>query len=380
MPKKSNNNIRNKNNNQNKNNNKNKNKIVDPLEKKSKRELLEMLQSIKSQQSQLEIEKKKIQIEKDQIEKDKEKIDKEMEILEQLTLSSEEKYKEMMKEMEKMKIYKQVASQSHNEISPEEVQDLEAIGSGAYGNVFRAIWRGKEVAVKRIKPEYVRGEHLEEFKREVLVLSRTRHPNIVLFMGACTQLPNLFLVTEYCHHGSLFQMIRSSQTNLTYQEKIKAAKDIALGMTYLHLTKPKIIIHRDLKSSNVLIDSSGTAKVADFGLSRIKDESLKHTRFRGTPCYMAPEMLKSTHYTEKVDVFSYGILLWELYTQQFPYKGIKNPIQIAFNVGFHDLRPPLSNIKHGQWKKLLEMCWDKDPLKRPSFPQILKILDQFSEN
>ncbi|KAJ6244897.1 hypothetical protein M0813_20988 [Anaeramoeba flamelloides] len=347
-----------------------KNNEIDPelkkLIKQIKKENLNYTKEIK----QISFEKEKLEIEKHMIEEDLYSLNMQTNI----TIGKNHEIYEKMIEMEMMK---QAAKQPHNEIENDEIKDLEKIGSGAFGTVWKSIWRWKKIAVKRIKSEYVQGKHLEEFKREVLVLSRTRHPNIVLFMGASTLPPNIFLVTEYCKEGSLYDCLKNSKFVDTMNEKLKIAKDIAYGMNYLHSTKPKMIIHRDLKPSNILIDNAGSAKVADFGLSRIKEETINLTAFRGTPSYMAPEMLRNENYNEKVDVYSYAIILWQLYTKQFPYLGMKDPIQIALHVSYKNLRPPISLIKHKQWEELIKICWDDDKSIRPSFKQILKILNKF---
>ncbi|KAJ3424129.1 leucine-rich repeat receptor protein kinase ems1 [Anaeramoeba flamelloides] len=344
-------------------------------------------EKIQKEWEQIEQEKEKMNQEKKKIAHFKKKLEiewisfqKQQKILKKRQISQMNQMKILKKQLRSLQIYKQISEESHNEIDPNEIFDLEEIGSGAFGKVYKSMWRRKTVAVKRIKPEYLQGNYLIEFKREIMMLSKTRHPNIVLFMGACTIYPNVFIVTEYCEEGSLYHCLRKKKMIKNINQKIRIAREIALAMNYLHLTKPRIVIHRDLKSTNVLLDKFGTVKIADFGMSRIKDESLKHTGFRGSPCWMAPEVFRNENYSEKIDVYSYGIVLWEIFTKKFPYKGIKNPMQIAFNVGFKNLRPSIEKITDLKWRSLITRCWDKNPSKRPSFQEILIILDTLDEN
>ncbi|KAJ5066257.1 hypothetical protein M0811_03590 [Anaeramoeba ignava] len=295
----------------------------------------------------------------------------------------EEKLKENKEELQQLRmqlhtIENQIGFEdNYNEVDLSEFELKEEIGKGSFGKVFRAIWRGKEVAVKQIFEEYHVGKYLSEFKREALILSRMRHPNIVLFMAASTKPPNVFLVTEYLKEGSLYHSLQKKTFPNSEQIRIKIAKDIALGLNYLHLTKPKPVIHRDLKSLNVLLDQHQNAKVADFGMSKIKEHSLELSKFRGTPCWMAPEIFRCEKYSEKVDIYSYGVVLWELITRKVPYRQVTDPIQLGIQVGFQNLRPDLDQIKDENWKNLILKCWANNPNDRPSSNEIIQILDSF---
>lgn len=145
----------------------------------------------------------------------------------------------------------------------------ERIGQGSYGKVYRADWQGSDVAVKVFLDQDLKVEALEEFKREVAIMRRLRHPNVVLFMGAVTVPPNLSIITEFCPRGSLYRLLHRPNRELDERRRLRMALDVVKGMNYLHRSSPPIV-HRDLKSPNLLVDKNWTVKVCDFGLSRLK--------------------------------------------------------------------------------------------------------------
>lgn len=151
------------------------------------------------------------------------------------------------------------------------------------------------------------------------------------------------------------------------------AIDIARGMNYLHNSIPTVV-HRDLKSSNLLVDKNWTVKVADFGLSRLKLETFLTTKTgKGTPQWMAPEVLRSEPSNEKSDVYSYGVVLWELITQKVPWDTL-NTMQVIGAVGFMDHRLEIPSDADPQWSSMIESCWVSDPQRRPSFRELLERL------
>ena len=198
-----------------------------------------------------------------------------------------------------------------------------------------------------------------------------RHPNIVLFMGSCTKLPRLSIVLEYCKHKSLWNLLHNKKINLSWEERRRIALGIAQGMSYLH-NFPIPVLHRDLKSLNILIDEGLVPKIADFGWTRLK--SKKMTKKIGTFQWMAPEVLTSQDYTEKADVFSFGIILWEIASRKPPYKNISG-ISVATRVVSNNLRPPIDTSFPKEIIGLMTSCWDKNPSNRPSFPEIIQILN-----
>nr|XP_034574400.1 serine/threonine-protein kinase EDR1-like isoform X2 [Setaria viridis] len=156
---------------------------------------------------------------------------------------------------------------SECEILWEDLVIGERIGLGSYGEVYHADWNGTEVAVKKFLDQDFYGDALDEFRCEVRIMRRLRHPNIVLFMGAVTRPPNLSIVSEYLPRGSLHKIIHRCE--IDEKRRIKMALDVARGMNCLHTSVPTIV-HRDLKSPNLLVDDNWTVKVCDFGLSRLK--------------------------------------------------------------------------------------------------------------
>ncbi|KAJ0243982.1 Serine/threonine-protein kinase CTR1 [Hirschfeldia incana] len=251
----------------------------------------------------------------------------------------------------------------------------EKIGAGSFGTVHRAEWHGSDVAVKILMEQDFHAERVNEFLREVAIMKRLRHPNIVLFMGAVTQPPNLSIVTEYLSRGSLFRLLHKSgaREQLDERRRLSMAYDVAKGMNYLHNRNPPIV-HRDLKSPNLLVDKKYTVKVCDFGLSRLKASTfLSSKSAAGTPEWMAPEVLRDEQSNEKSDVYSFGVILWELATLQQPW-GNLNPAQVVAAVGFKNKRLEIPRNLNPQVAAIIEGCWTNEPWKRPSFATIMDLL------
>ena len=244
-----------------------------------------------------------------------------------------------------------------------------------------------------------------------------RHPNICLYMGACVRPPNRAIVTELAANGSVWDALRlplsppyvpaDGTTKGTWPIALylpgqhgappsdvgaprisapippkgtwpwqlvkRVASGAARGMAYLHHGNPPVL-HRDLKSANLLLDDSYTAKVCDFGLSRLKAQTRSMTGNCGTVQWMAPEVLANMSYDEKADVFSYGIILWELLSRQCPYEGM-TAIQCALAVLNRDKRPEIPKWCPPSFHALIKACVKKDPAERPSFSQVILALD-----
>ncbi|KAL5740998.1 hypothetical protein ACOSP7_029870 [Xanthoceras sorbifolium] len=251
----------------------------------------------------------------------------------------------------------------------------ERIGAGSFGTVHRADWHGSDVAVKILMEQDVHAERFKEFLREVAIMKRLRHPNIVLFMGAVTHPPNLSIVTEYLLRGSLYRLLHKpgAREVLDERRRLNMAYDVAKGMNYLHRRNPPIV-HRDLKSPNLLVDKKYTVKVCDFGLSRLKANTfLSSKSAAGTPEWMAPEVLRDEPSNEKSDVYSFGVILWELATLQQPW-GNLNPAQVVAAVGFKGKRLEIPCDLNPQVASIIETCWANEPWKRPSFSTIMELL------
>ncbi|CAI9102465.1 OLC1v1000744C1 [Oldenlandia corymbosa var. corymbosa] len=258
---------------------------------------------------------------------------------------------------------------SECEIPWEDLVIGERIGLGSYGEVYHADWNGTEVAVKKFLDQDFSGAALDEFRREVRIMQRLRHPNVVLFMGAVTRPPNLSIVTEFLPRGSLYRIIHRPQCQIDEKRRIKMALDVAKGMNCLHTSIPTIV-HRDLKSPNLLVDKNWNVKVADFGLSRLKHNTfLSSKSTAGTPEWMAPEVLRNEPSNEKCDVYSFGIILWELATLRLPWSGM-NPMQVVGAVGFQNRRPEIPKEVDPLVARIIWECWQTDPNLRPSFAQL----------
>ncbi|KAH6808604.1 PAS domain-containing protein tyrosine kinase family protein [Perilla frutescens var. frutescens] len=261
------------------------------------------------------------------------------------------------------------------EILWEDLTIGEQIGQGSCGTVYHALWYGSDVAVKVFSRQEYSDDVIFSFRQEVSLMKRLRHPNILLFMGAVMSPERLGIVTEFLPRGSLFRLLQKSTSKLEWRRRIYMALDIARGMNYLHHYNPPIV-HRDLKSSNLLVDKNWTVKVGDFGLSRLKNETYLLTKTgKGTPQWMAPEVLRNEPADEKSDVYSFGVVLWELVTQKIPWENL-NSMQVIGAVGFMNQRLDIPNDVDPQWASIIESCWNSEPRSRPSF---LELVDKLKD-
>lgn len=256
------------------------------------------------------------------------------------------------------------------EIPWEDLQVFERIGIGSYGEVFRAEWNSTEVAVKRFMNQDISGDALDQFKCEVEIMLRLRHPNVVLFMGAVTRPPNLSILTEFLPRGSLFKLLHRPNIQLDEKRRLRMALDVAKGMNYLHTSNP-MIVHRDLKTLNLLVDKNWVVKVCDFGMSRLLHHTfLSSTSTAGTPEWMAPEVLRNELSNEKCDVYSFGVILWELATLRVPWNEM-NSMQVVGAVGFQHRHLDVPEWVDPLVTELILECWNPVAQLRPSFGQII---------
>ncbi|XP_057546319.1 serine/threonine-protein kinase 1-like [Amaranthus tricolor] len=259
------------------------------------------------------------------------------------------------------------------EILWEDLTIGEQIGQGSCGTVYHGLWYGSDVAIKVFSKQEYSEDVILSFRQEVCLMKRLRHPNILLFMGAVTSPQRLCIVTEFLPRGSLFRLLQRSTGKLDWRRRIHMALDIARGMNYLHNCNPPII-HRDLKTSNLLVDKNWMVKVADFGLSRVKHDTYLTTRTgKGTPQWMAPEVLRNERSDEKSDIYSFGVILWELATQKIPWEHL-NAMQVIGAVGFMNQRLDIPEDVDSRWASIIESCWNSDPQSRPTFHELLEKL------
>ncbi|KAH0791202.1 TKL family protein kinase [Histomonas meleagridis] len=241
------------------------------------------------------------------------------------------------------------------------------IGSGTFGCVYRGILKStnQKVAIKVLNTNSLGGRQLETFKREVWTMANLNHPSILRLLGVTLTAP-FCIVTELLK-CSLFDKMKY----LSATKKSIIACKVSQAMEQLHSAR---IIHRDLKSANILLDDDDLPRVCDFGLVGFKTGGTK-TGFIGTAQWMAPEILRSSpFYDEKVDVYSFGILLWELLTLSVPYNGMTQD-QMVMSIIEHGARPEIPlNAGPPKLINLMKRCWSEDPIERPSFQQISIIL------
>ncbi|GAQ86356.1 ATMRK serine/threonine protein kinase-like [Klebsormidium nitens] len=271
----------------------------------------------------------------------------------------------------------------------------ERLGGGSSGRLYRGRYRGSDVAVKVILLEDLgveasgtlraapAGELIQMFKQEVSIMRIVRHKNLVQFIGACSNWPRLCIVTELMAGGSVRDMMQSRGTGLEPNSAIRVLRDTARGMDFLH---KRGIVHRDLKAANLLIDEHDVVKVCDFGVARmtpaalqfvkrpLDNDSTEMTAETGTYRWMAPEVLEHRAYDHRADVYSFGIVIWELLTGDIPYAGL-TPLQAAIGVVQRQLRPTLPPVCPPRLFSLAERCWHPNPQMRPEFSEILMILE-----
>ncbi|KAL7132793.1 hypothetical protein ABFS83_12G097900 [Erythranthe nasuta] len=272
------------------------------------------------------------------------------------------------------------------EIEPAELDFSSStlIGKGSFGEIVKACWRGTPVAIKRILPNLSDDKLvIQDFRHEVNLLVKLRHPNIVQFLGAVTERKPLMLITEYLRGGDLHQHLKEKGA-LNPSTAINFALDIARGMAYLH-SEPNVVIHRDLKPRNVLLvnTSADHLKVGDFGLSKLirvqhSHDVYKMTGETGSYRYMAPEVFRHRKYDKKVDVFSFAMILYEMLEGEPPMANYE-PYEAARYVS--EGHRPAFRAKSftPELKELTDQCWAGDMNQRPSFLEILKKLEKIKE-
>ena len=217
--------------------------------------------------------------------------------------------------------------QSHHAIPLKDIQLGQVIGEGGYGKVYQAEWHYNLVAVKQLLADSLTEASLAEFQHETDLMASLRHPNMVQLFGVCVEHTPYWIVMEYCAQGSLYQVIQH-RAAFDWGLRIRIASDIAKGLNYLH-AQNQPILHRDLKSLNVLLDKDFKAKLTDFGLATVKQQSSTYSKtdsLVGSVLWMAPELFqRKPKYTVQSDMYSYAIVCWELASWQRPWPEAPNP-------------------------------------------------------
>jgi len=257
------------------------------------------------------------------------------------------------------------------QIAFSDLKVFDRIGRGSAGDVYKGLWQGRDVAVKMVPASNLK-LGTEQMIKEAVLMKALNHPNVLEFFGACTVPPNFCIVTAYMPLGSLYKLLHTPSVEFTPQLIHKVCVETTCGLNYLHHLNPPVI-HRDLKSHNLLVDSDWTVKVCDFGLARTGAENTMTAC--GTPCWTAPEVLRRQRYTLKADIYSLGIVFWEIVTREDPYKGM-DPFQVVLAVGTRGLRPPIPPTCDSELSHLIKELWQEDPKARPNVDIILKRLQK----
>lgn len=263
-----------------------------------------------------------------------------------------------------------------------EIKFIKKISSGAFAKVFQGLYKGKYVAVKVLKGS-LSEEVIANFKHEFTILSQVKSPHLVTFYGAYIQ-KKLTMVMEYCPRGTLYDVLKNPDEDISWERVLIFFTQTVKGIQALHNCTPPIL-HRDLKSLNLLVDDEWVVKVADFGLSRFNTVSNHSSlgRICGTMAYCAPEVYTGERFTVKSDVYSLGIILWELVTRcahktykapysEYPF--ISFDFQIIIQTSQHGLRPTIPIGTPAALSTLIQACWQANPSLRPDAQQVLELL------
>ncbi|MFQ6660423.1 hypothetical protein Gotur_028955 [Gossypium turneri] len=290
------------------------------------------------------------------------------------------------------------------------------LASCSYGDLYKGTFYGQDVAIKVLRMEHLNENLRREFTQEVNIMRKIQHKNVVQFFGACTTPPNLCIVTvyilgpfsEFMSGGSIYDLLHKQKSGFKLPLLLKLAIDVSEGMSYLHQNG---IMHRDLKAANLLMDENGVVKIADFGVARVQAQPGVMTAETGTYRWMAPEVgegfkglfavvkiegqqgfiqlsdilsalgpwkvIEHKPYDHKADVFSFGVVLWEMLTGKLPYENL-TPLQAAVGVVQKGLRPVIPQHTRPKFVELLERCWQQDPSLRPEFSEITNLLEDLA--
>jgi len=264
-------------------------------------------------------------------------------------------------------------------IRPEQLIFGPVLGSGGSAQVYRGSWQGKEVAIKKISGV----AHLEEMTKEINALRRLRNPRLVRFVGACIQPPLLLVVTEFMAGGSLHDRLfdqKGKNQPLTATQRSLIALHMCEGLAYLHSQR---VVHRDMKSMNVLLDAACNAKICDFGLAQqMRTEATHITRKSegegGSPRYMAPECYDPRHgkLSEKVDVWALGCILIEVFAGILPYADCMSMAQLSARILVQKQPPQCPTTVAPAIRSLIASCFNFNPDKRPAVADLERQLQQ----
>lgn len=262
---------------------------------------------------------------------------------------------------------------SEEKLDYRDLKFVEHLGSGEFGQVFRGFYKGQEVAIKQlywdntVLPQVI----IQDLTREIESFRHLRHKRLVNFVGACLEIPNLCIVTEYAPGGSLHHLLHVRKLSLPLLHCTNKCLQLAEGVVYLHSQNP-IVVHRDLKSLNVVLDLSLNIKLCDFGLT----ESMERTHITkknngGSPRYMAPELFDSkSKITEKVDIWSMGCIFTEINGGPLPYEGINTLAELTREMLVNRRTPSIPSSIAEPLQAVISTCYRFDARVRPSARQV----------
>lgn len=259
----------------------------------------------------------------------------------------------------------------------EDLQFVEHLGSGEFGQVFRGFFRGTEVAIKQLYwDNTVHSEVvIQDLTKEIESFRHLRHKRLVCFVGACLEVPNLCLVTEYCPGGSLHHLLHVRKLQLPPLHCTNMCLQLADGVLYLHSQIP-VVVHRDLKSLNVVLDLRLNLKLCDFGLTECMERThITKKNNGGSPRYMAPELFDSkSKITEKVDIWSTGCIFSEIFGGTLPYDGINTLADLTREMLVNKRTPAIPVHIAEPIQNIIRSCYNFDCRLRPSARQIFEQL------
>uniref|UniRef100_A0A8C6DS49 non-specific serine/threonine protein kinase n=1 Tax=Moschus moschiferus TaxID=68415 RepID=A0A8C6DS49_MOSMO len=249
---------------------------------------------------------------------------------------------------------------------------IKAIGEGAFGKAYLAKRKSdsEHCVVKEINFEKMPSQEKEASKKEVILLAKMKHPNIVTFFSSFQENNRLFIVMEYCDGGDLMKRIRRQRGVLFSEDQILSwFVQISLGLKHIHDRK---VLHRDIKTQNIFLSKNGmVAKLGDFGIARVLNNTMELARTCvGTPYYLSPEICQNKPYNNKTDIWSLGCVLYELCTLRHPFEG-NNLQQLVLKICQAHV-PPISPRFSRDLQFLISQLFEVSPQDRPSINSILK--------
>ena len=235
------------------------------------------------------------------------------------------------------------------------------------------MYLGNEVAIKVYNVDLLDEIEKKHFVSEINLLISLRHPNLVSFIGFYMNKNKFSIVTEFMKQKSLKNVLDNKKINLKESTLINFCIDSTCAIWYMHSREPSVL-HRDIKSSNILVDEHFKAKICDFGISKVFNFKKRKTETKSNTFWMAPESLLENIYTEKSDIFSLGILFWEIvHRDTMPYKNF-NETCFYFKENLETIRPEIDKKINSKMVELIKQCWDFEPIKRPSIESIFNKL------